>query len=525
MVTAATAFGLSLTCGAVFTPYVIRLARRMNAIDHAGSSRKIHTAPIPRLGGIAIVAAFFVPVVGLLLVNSSVGRLFYGDGLRPLGLFLGGGIIALLGIYDDLKGANAKVKFTVQFAVAVLVYALGYRIDAIANPFGPAFQLGWLGLPFTMIWIAGVINAINLIDGLDGLAGGVALVAVGTTFLFAVIQGAPLMMLFSAALAGALLGFLRYNVNPASIFMGDTGSMFLGFVLATSAITAHQKSSTTVALLAPIIVLGFPILDTLLAMSRRALRGAPLFAADRGHIHHRLLDLGLSHRQTVLVLWGASGLLGAAALAVAYASSVQVALLLVFLALATTCALRRLGFVRLERTAELLVQRRRNLARRAALRRIGRRLRYAAGMADVWETVKQAGPALGATCVTLRLDEQTARGHARIHRFVHCFERGEPRTCEEPCDGLVRTRHSLAGERPSRGSGAYTLKLGWRERPALDRDTELAVEQLCGSIQSALARIGPIGPEAVGNGKPSTSVGQEPWSEGAPAGRVVNLRR
>src|SRR5690349_20866392 len=243
MRTAITAFALSLTCSTLFSPLAIRLARRLGAIDHALSSRKIHKTPIPRLGGIAIVAAFFAPVIGLLLVDSGVGRLFYADGLRPFALLAGGAVIALLGIYDDLKGAGAKVKFAVQFAVAAFVYALGYRIDALANPFGAPIALGWLGLPFTMLWIAGVINAINLIDGLDGLAGGVAFVAVAMTFVFGLFQGAPLMMLFTAALAGAILGFLRYNFNPASIFMGDTGSMFLGFVLSTSAIQAHQKSA------------------------------------------------------------------------------------------------------------------------------------------------------------------------------------------------------------------------------------------------------------------------------------------
>src|SRR3990172_1095290 len=236
MHTAVIAFLLSLTAGAILTPLARRLARRIGAIDHALSSRKIHKAPIPRLGGIGIVGAFFPPMVALFFTPSGVGDLFYARREAALGLFLGGAIIAALGIYDDLKGAGARLKFAVQFGVGGLVYALGYRIDVIANPFGGAIELGWLGLPFTLLWVAGVINAVNLIDGLDGLAGGVAFITLLTVFVAAAVNGAPLMMLVSAALAGAVLGFLRYNFNPATIFMGDTGSMFLGFVLATTAI-------------------------------------------------------------------------------------------------------------------------------------------------------------------------------------------------------------------------------------------------------------------------------------------------
>ncbi len=429
MATVALTFLLSLACSAVFTPLVIKLAHRLNAIDHALSSRKIHGRPIPRLGGIAIAAAFFVPITGLLLVNSGVGRLFYSDGLRPLGLYVGGALIALLGIYDDLKGAGAKLKFSVQFAVAALVYFLGYRIDALANPFGPTIQLGWLGLPFTMFWIAGVINAINLIDGLDGLAGGVALVAVGMTFVLALLRAEPLMMLFTAALAGALIGFLRYNFNPAKIFMGDTGSMFLGFVLAVSAIETSQKSSTAVAILIPIIVLGLPITDTMLAIWRRGVRGAPLFHADRGHIHHRLLDAGLTQRAACLALWGVSLALGLVALVLAFASSGQ--------------------------------------------------LQHAAEVGMVWESVRAAAPALGAECACLRMAGDPPGSASSCDDLARrrCHAAGKGRSC---------TGHNLRGERP----GARVLALGWNDqRTHVDSDTERAVEQLCGHLHAALERI------------------------------------
>src|SRR5580765_2978700 len=231
MRTAAVAFVLSVLCGTVLTPLIRRLAHRLGVLDHALSSRKIHGKPIPRLGGIAIVIAFYVPLIGLTLFPTGVGELFLAQRKHVIGLFGGGLPIALLGLYDDLRGAGAGRKFLVQFAVAGFLYYLGFRIEVLANPFGEGITLGWVSLPFTLFWIVGVINAMNLIDGLDGLAGGVALVAVVITFLISFQRGHPLMMLFSSALAGAILGFLFYNFNPATIFMGDTGSMFLGFVL------------------------------------------------------------------------------------------------------------------------------------------------------------------------------------------------------------------------------------------------------------------------------------------------------
>jgi len=242
MRTAGVAFVLSVICGALLTPLVRQLAHRFGLFDHARSSRKIHGKPIPRLGGIAIVIAFYTPLVGLLLFQTGVGQLFYAERDHVIGLFAGGLSIAALGLYDDLRGANAWKKFLVQFAVAGLLYYLGFRIDVIANPLGSEIHLGWVSLPFTVFWIVGVINALNLIDGLDGLAGGVALVAITTTFLVSLQRGHPLMMLFTSALAGAIVGFLLYNFNPASIFMGDTGSMFLGFVLSATAIQTNPAA-------------------------------------------------------------------------------------------------------------------------------------------------------------------------------------------------------------------------------------------------------------------------------------------
>ncbi|HEU4383422.1 MAG TPA: MraY family glycosyltransferase, partial [Anaeromyxobacteraceae bacterium] len=450
MRTAAAAFFLSVLVGAVLTPVVCGLARRLELLDHALSSRKVHGRPVPRLGGIAIVTAFFVPILGLFFTDSAVGELFYSDGRRAFGLIAGGTAIGLLGVYDDLRGSGARTKFAVQFAVALAMYGLGFRVEQIASPFGPHVSLGWLSLPFTVLWIVGVVNAMNLIDGLDGLAGGVAFIAVASTFLVAFDRGQPLMILFTAALGGSVLGFLFYNFNPASIFMGDTGSMFLGFVLAVSAIQANQKGSTAVAMLVPIVALGLPIGDTLLSITRRAVRGQPIFHSDRGHFHHRLMALGFTHRQTVLVLYGLCTVLGATAVLLTRASAGQTLLVL----------LAWVGYLKVGLARQLFLDRRRNLEMRGALREVGEVMRHAGSLDEIWAGVKRAARALGARGVALTMVERRG-GESATRAWSVGFD--------EAGSDLLRVRYSLLGERPDDGA----IELGWGDgRSRVERDTE-----------------------------------------------------
>jgi UDP-GlcNAc:undecaprenyl-phosphate GlcNAc-1-phosphate transferase len=477
MRTAAVAFILSMLCGTALTPVVRRLAYRFGALDHARSSRKIHGHPIPRLGGIAIVIAFFAPLTGLLLFHSDVGTFFVAERAHVIGLFVGGISIALLGLYDDLRGANAAKKFSVQFVVAFFMYWMGFRFDTLANPFGEPIVLGWANLPLTMLWIVGVTNAMNLIDGLDGLAGGVALVAVVTTFLVSLQRGHPLMTLFSAALAGSIVGFLFYNFNPASIFMGDTGSMFLGFVLATTAMQTNQKSSTAVAVLIPAIALGLPIMDTLLAIGRRAFRGRPLFQPDKEHIHHKLMDLGLTHRQSVLVLYGFCILLGAIAMVLTYSSSLQAALLLVVLMLVAFFFLRSLGYVRFSGIQASAVDRKRNRAMRAMLQPLGRQLRQIRVPAEMWPVIVEAATALGAVAVRLHAEPPRTAEETPVPTFVHGPSDDEVST------PLFRHRFTVPG---SKGTNRM-LELGWSDgRGEIDRDLEIAAEIFCERLGEAL---------------------------------------
>jgi UDP-GlcNAc:undecaprenyl-phosphate GlcNAc-1-phosphate transferase len=479
MRTASIAFVIAVLVGTGLTPIVRKLARRFGVLDHARSSRKIHGEPIPRLGGIAIVLAFYAPMVALLFFHTTgVGAMFVAEHEHVIGLFLGGVIIAALGLYDDLRGANAAKKFLVQFVVAGLLFKLGFRFDVLANPFGDPITLGWASLPVSMLWVVGVINAMNLIDGLDGLAGGVALVAVITTFLVSLQRGHPLMMLFSSALAGAIVGFLFYNFNPASIFMGDTGSMFLGFVLAATAMQTNQKASTAVAVLIPGIALGLPIMDTLLAIARRALRGRPLFQADREHIHHKLLDRGLSHRQAVLILYGLCTVLGGAALILTYASSGQSAALLIVLALLSFAFLRALGYARLDRMPASAASRKRNRAMRGAIQPLGRRLKQLRGPTEMWPLVIEAAKALGAVAATLRIDvPEMPETTTPLTLTLAVPETLTP----------VYAPFSLPFIVPSAKGAERTLELVWLDgRTEIDRDTEIAAEIFCEHLGEAL---------------------------------------
>ena len=292
-------------------PWVTKAAYRLGRVDQP-DARKVHTVPIPRLGGIAIFLGFCIAVATIEWLTP--GPLFPRTG-PFMGLLIGGGLIFLLGIADDLRPLPAKFKLLVQIAAAGVAVYLGVRIEVLSNPLGGMVILPmWLATSVTIFWLVGITNTINLIDGLDGLAGGVSLIAASTTALIAIQTRQPALALLSLALVGATIGFLRYNWNPAKIFMGDSGSLFLGFTLAAISVIGLLKVAATAALLVPILILGVPIFDTAFAIVRRALQRRPIFSPDRGHLHHRLLGLGFSQRRAVLIIYGICLLLGGTAL-------------------------------------------------------------------------------------------------------------------------------------------------------------------------------------------------------------------
>ena len=298
------AFLMAMAITALLTPQVRKAALALGAIDEP-AARRVHTRRVPRLGGVAIVVGFFLPLLALLALRTHAGLIFFATARITLGLTLGALLVVLAGLFDDLRGLGAKAKLAIQIAAATAAYAGGMRVEGIELPWIGAINLGWLAFPATVVWIVGIVNAMNLIDGLDGLAAGVAFFACLTNFTIASITGNLYILLITASLAGTVVGFLFYNFNPAKIFMGDSGSMFLGFVLASASLmgAGTQKSPTLIGIIVPVLALGLPITDMLMTIARRFLGRRSLFVADRGHIHHRLLDMGLTHRRSVLSLY------------------------------------------------------------------------------------------------------------------------------------------------------------------------------------------------------------------------------
>lgn len=291
----------------VLTPLVKRFAHAIGAIDVPKDNRRMHKKPIPRLGGLAIFIGFLAAML-----------VFYPFDQQMLSVLLGAMIIVVLGIFDDVLALGAKFKFIVQIiAAAIPVCIGGLKIEFFTNlnPLSadPYFSLGILSVPVTIIWIVGITNAVNLIDGLDGLAVGVSSIASLTMLAVGLLNGEIGVAIVMACLTGACLGFMPYNVNPAKIFMGDTGSTFLGFMLATMSISGFFKFYAIISFAVPFLILGLPIFDTVSAIGRRILEGRSPMSPDRGHVHHRLVDMGFNVKQAVAILYAISGTLGLAA--------------------------------------------------------------------------------------------------------------------------------------------------------------------------------------------------------------------
>ncbi len=296
------AFIIALLASWVLTPYVKKLAFRIGALDKP-DGRKVHHGIMPRLGGLAIYLAF---VIGVLATMHMTRDIF--------ALLLGGTVIAAVGVLDDKYQLPAKVKLLGQIAAALVLVLFDIKIEWLNNPWGGYFYLEYFSVPFTVFWIVSFTNVVNLMDGLDGLAAGVSAIASVTVILVALQQGFYPVAVITAALAGGIIGFIRYNFNPASIFMGDTGSMFIGYMLAAISIFGAVKSAATIALIVPAVALGLPIMDTAFAIVRRYTNGRPIFQPDKGHLHHRLLAMGLSQKQAVLLMYVISAVLGIAAI-------------------------------------------------------------------------------------------------------------------------------------------------------------------------------------------------------------------
>lgn len=309
------------------TPIVKSFAQRVGAIDIPKDARRMHTQPIPRLGGLAIFLGFLLSVV-----------LFADISMEVQGILLGCVVIVIVGVIDDIVPLPALVKFVIQIFAALIAVYHGVVVTTITNPIfwsaSEYLNFGYLSIPITVLWIVAITNSVNLIDGLDGLAAGVSAISSFTMLIIAIIVADMNVAIIMAALAGSCIGFLPYNRNPAKIFMGDTGALLLGFVLATISISGLFKFYAIISFAVPFLVVGLPLFDTAFAFLRRILSGKNPMAPDRGHFHHRLIDMGFSQKQAVAIAYAISGILGLAAVVITTNGEIRAIIVLVAIVVA-----------------------------------------------------------------------------------------------------------------------------------------------------------------------------------------------
>jgi UDP-GlcNAc:undecaprenyl-phosphate/decaprenyl-phosphate GlcNAc-1-phosphate transferase len=497
----AAAFAVAtLVCG-LATPLARRLAIRLGALAQPGG-RHIHEQPTPRLGGLAICLAFFAPLVALFFVDSPVAVMFTRETTKAAGLFIGGVLMCAVGVVDDTRGLRPLYKLIAQIAAAFIAFYCGFQIQAISLPIVGELSMGIFAAPVTVLWIVGLTNAVNLIDGLDGLAAGVVFFAAFTNLVVGLVAESDFVCLLMSSMLGAVSAFLFYNFNPARIFMGDSGSYFLGFVLAVTSLTgASQKASTTVALLVPVVALGVPIFDTLFTMVRRVLERRPIFSPDRGHIHHRLLDMGITHRRAVLILYALSVVFTGLAIAISMGRSWTVGLAML------AASLVLVGLMKIAGYFEYLKPRAREQAKMRT--RDGDLLRYALPRAPrlLGEARTEADlfAALGVLAEQAQLDhidvlELPPGAEKEGERSISVWQRdaSDPRHPE-----LVSAVFALGTEASARAS----IRFSWRSAAGeVTPQAEILLQVIADIVAAELTRVrSRLAPEAAEDRKGASS--------------------
>jgi UDP-GlcNAc:undecaprenyl-phosphate GlcNAc-1-phosphate transferase len=376
----------------VITPLIRRLCERLRLLDVPTDGRRVHRNAIPRLGGVAIYLSLLMALSTLPLVSNLLTQSLaeYRDQLFVAAI--PATLVLILGIYDDLRGTNAAVKFIGLGLIATLFFAMGGRIEALAIPFVDTIHFPpAVSFIITVFWLVAISNAFNLIDGMDGLATGAALFASIVILIVSLAQGNPLMIVVTLVLCGALAGFLRYNFNPASIFLGDSGALFIGFLLAALSVLTAQKATTSVAVITPLLAFGLPVVDTTVTMARRLISGKPMFQGDGEHIHHMLLARGWSQRRVALILYGVCALFGLGAALSTTTSSPQTGFVLFVIAVAVIIAV---GHLRYHEVDELRAgmkrtvgDRRLRVANNIRVRRASRALSKASNLGELFDAL------------------------------------------------------------------------------------------------------------------------------------------
>lgn len=405
-----------LVCYAL-TPLIRDLCLHFGCVDRPDAARKLHSRAVPRVGGVAI-ALSYVAAFGILLAAGTSSGSIVAHHLGQAGWLLPAvATVFLTGLADDLAGLKPWQKLAGQGAAAMMAYGAGVRIMGVA---GLETSDWWWSFPLTIAWLVGCTNAFNLIDGVDGLASGIGLCATLTTFLVALLNGDITLALATAPLAGALAAFLRYNVNPASIFLGDCGSLFIGFLLGCFGVLWGQKSATLLGMAAPVMVLAVPLADTALAIARRFLRGKPVFGADRGHIHHRLLDRGFTPRRVALLMCGFGVLAAALSVMQTLAGRRYAQVILIGFCALAALAVRRLGYVefRVARSVVLGGEMRKLVSDRIRLDPLRAALEASPTPADCWNLLRESAPVFGLEAIRLVLCGEGFHASAAADRWT-----------------------------------------------------------------------------------------------------------
>ena len=399
----------SFTLALFLTPLVRNYALRFGLVDRPDQHRKTHKRPIPRLGGVAILAATVGAYALVLLVRPS-SSLIVREGLPfALRVLPAAVVIFGIGLLDDIFDINAWYKLAVQIVAATLAWKAGIRLDMINGHSFPSS----VSFVLTIIWIVAYANAVNLIDGVDGLAAGAGLFATVTTLIAGLLHGNMALVFATVPLAGALFGFLRYNFNPASIFLGDCGSLTLGFVLGCYGIVWSEKSTTLLGMTAPVLALSVPLLDAAVAIARRFLRGQPIFRGDRHHIHHKLLSRGLTPRRVVLILYGFCGIAAAASLLMSETHKQYQGLVIVLVCFTAWLGLQHLGYDEFGTARRIALNGgfRRRLNAQMQLASFEQGLAACTTINECWEVLCEAYPHFGFSGVELQLDEVMRDGN------------------------------------------------------------------------------------------------------------------
>ncbi len=483
-------FLFALLSAFALTRFVRDFATSQGWVAVPSQERHLHSSPLPRLGGVAIFVSF-AGCMGLaalwVLRHPNLRSTSF---LRTMvTILVPAALVFSLGVYDDLRGVGPYFKFTVQGIAATMLYAGGVRIINIPVVFGDRVLPWYVGLLFTVAWVLAITNAFNLIDGLDGLAAGSALFSTMVVFVVALFNGPPLVEIMAIALAGAILGFLRFNFNPATIFLGDSGSLFIGFLLSALALHGAQKAPTIVAVAIPIVSFGLPILETVLSVIRRLISGRPVFTADREHIHHKLLQHGLTHRQVVILLYGVSAIFAMLSLFLLWPTGSSLGLVLAVLGIGIWIGVQHLGYLEfgeLARVAHRTLDQPQIFVNNLAIRRATEELKVARDYDQICQILLAAFGANDFDGFELKLDPHPGEflpfDSSDRKRNENAFRWNKPGFAKNPEHSAVWTIALILWSSGNRQCGTLNIYRAYSRR-----DLQLDVNLLTSAFPNALA--------------------------------------